>query len=78
MKVLKCCVLSLLTVIAIMSFNINPAVAAEKTDELKVVKKNKEITDPAKLLERAKKHILDDTYHLRYVFWLFLIILRDR
>ncbi|ALV04500.1 hypothetical protein P5667_00075 (plasmid) [Bacillus velezensis] len=61
MKVLKCCVLSLLTVIAIMSFNINPAVAAEKTDELKVVKKNKEITDPAKLLERAKKHILDDT-----------------
>ncbi|MCY8827196.1 hypothetical protein [Bacillus atrophaeus] len=61
MKVLKSCILSLLAVIAIISFNTNPAVAAEKTNELKVVKKNKEITDPAKLLERAKKHILEDT-----------------
>ncbi|HAY3883916.1 MULTISPECIES: hypothetical protein [Bacillus subtilis group] len=60
MKVLKCCILSLLTVITILSFNINPAMAAEKTDEFKVVKKNKEVTDPEKLLERAKKHVEED------------------
>ncbi|MED0587859.1 hypothetical protein [Bacillus subtilis] len=61
MKVLKSCILTLLAITIILSLNINSAVAAESTDEFKVVKKNKEITDPSKLLDRAKKHILEDT-----------------